>query len=516
MGQKHAGSPVQGRVYLVGSGPGEEGLFTLRGKELLEAADVVVYDRLGAQGVLHWARPDAERIDVGKHAGFHPVPQQEIQHILIERARAGKRVVRLKGGDPYVFGRGGEEGEALRRAGIAFEVVPGVSSAISGPAYAGIPLTYRNEARSFHVITAHRANDAQIDYEALAHVNGTLVFLMGLAELDHIMEGLRSAGMPEETPVAVISHATLPSQRTVEGTLLTISGQVRREELEAPALIVVGTVLHHRSALNWFEERPLFGMSFVLFRDADRASASASKIRAQGGRAIVWPLLSLNALEAPEDQTRIEKAIAHLKEMDWIFFTSAQGVRYFFQALLQYTDLRAVAGLRFAVIGEKTAKALREWGIHPDYVSPVAEGVAAAQGLIAHFQETEGVSARPAVLFPRAREGREEVVNVLASGCALTLLPVYETKMTEGEPPELPEEGAVFLFTSSSVVRALMRHKEVLHSEAFRRGMVVAIGPVTEKALRENGIRVDLIADESSIEGMIQKVWEAKHVSTHA
>jgi uroporphyrinogen III methyltransferase/synthase len=485
-----------GCVFLVGAGPGDPGLATERAVECLRQADCVVYDRLANERLLAHARPDAERLYVGKEAGRHALRQEEINQLLVTKASEGKVVCRLKGGDPYVFGRGGEEAEACRAAGIPFVVVPGVTSAIAVPAYAGIPVTHRGVATSFAVVTGHEdPTKAQsgIRWEHLARGVDTLIFLMGVENLAQIVAQLRAHGRPAETPVALIRWGTLPRQETLVGTLDDIVAQVQQTGFRSPAVTVVGEVVRLREALRWFDTRPLFGLRVLVTRAREQASALVAQLEAQGAEAIEFPTIRLQPLAWEED----------VAGYDWILFTSANGVRYFFERLRALgQDARAIGPARLGAIGPATAAALEGLSLRVDFVPDqfVAERV------VEQFPEDP---AGKRVLIPRARAAREVLPERLAErGARVRVLPVYEnvpdTSAAEALRARLAEGGIdLVTFTSASTVRNLV---EAIGAQALAGVPAACIGPITAEAARAAGLCVEFVAAEHTIPGLVQAI----------
>ncbi len=370
MSQRDKATARRGMVYLVGAGPGDPGLITQRGLELIRRADCVVYDYLANPALLQEADPRAEMIYVGKKGGDHTLPQAEINRLLVDRARAGKKVVRLKGGDPYLFGRGGEEAEELVQAGIPFEMVPGVSSALAVPAYAGIPLTHRRHASLVSLITGHEDPTkpaSAIPWEVLARSPGTLVFLMGVKNLPEISQQLLKHGKDPATPAAVIHRGTTLAQRTVVGTLADIAARVQEAGLTAPAIIVVGSVVELRPQLNWFETRPLWGKRILVTRTRRQASAFSALLREYGALCLEAPTIEIGP---PDDEYEgLDQALHRLEEYQWLVFTSPNGVEAFFQRLFASgRDLRAVGRCRLAAIGVATAQVLKRCGLIADVI----------------------------------------------------------------------------------------------------------------------------------------------------
>jgi len=516
-----------GTVYLVGAGPGDPGLITVAGLQRLNEADVIVYDRLVSEALLKEARPDAELIFVGKIAG-ESHDQEAINRLLIKKAREAKRVVRLKGGDPFVFGRGGEEAEALREAGILFEVVPGVTSAVAVPAYAGIPVTHRGLASTFAMITGHEdpeKPELSIDWAKLATAVDTLVFLMGTKTLPEIAEKMIAHGRGPDTPAAVIRWGTTPEQRTVTGTLGNIAARVEEAGISPPAITVVGEVVRLREKLSWFENRPLFGKRVLITRTRRQASTLARLLASEGAIPIELPAIEI---EPSADGAAVGAAIDELVagRYGWAVFTSANGVELWFEHLRERgLDARAFAATKVAAIGPATAEALREGGIVPDLVPEEYVAEAVVEALAARLAETtlparpeapEGSSGAttPRILVPRAESARPELVEGLRSlGCQVDEVTLYRAAVPETAPAEalsLLRDGAIDIvtFTSSSTVRNLAALLNG-HIETLREPMVACIGPITAKTADELGLRVDVVASEYTVEGLVQAIANA-------
>jgi uroporphyrinogen III methyltransferase/synthase len=499
---------ANGFVSLVGAGPGDPGLLTLHGAKALGAADVVIYDYLANPALLALARPEAEQIYVGKRAGCHTLAQGEINALLVERALAGQRVARLKGGDPFVFGRGGEEALALVAAGVPFEVIPGVTSAVAAPAYAGIPVTHRGLASSFAVVTGHRDPEQEgsaIDWSRLATGVDTLVFLMGVGTLPRIVEQLVAHDRPSETPVALVRWGTTPDQQTVTGTLADIVEKVRVAGLKPPAVTVVGAVAGLREHLHWFEDRPLFGQRVLVTRTREQASVLSARLRALGAEAVELPTIRI---EPPDDWAPVDGAIAALPSYDWIVFTSVNGVRFFWERLARARlDARALHGLGLAAIGPATAAELAAHGLQADYVPGeyVAEAVAAGLG------DVRGQR----ILLPRADIARPALAELLRQGGADVIeVTAYRTLQARAEPKELRDRLAgitVATFTSSSTVRslaAMLHDAGVDLGHVLERATVACIGPVTAQTAREMGLTVHAVASEYTIDGLVNAILE--------
>jgi uroporphyrinogen III methyltransferase / synthase len=487
-----------GVVYLVGAGPGEPGLMTARSLELIAAADSIFYDRLIPPGALAGARDDAELVYVGKRPGIPSVPQEEIGERLVEAARAGRGVVRLKGGDPFVFGRGGEEGEALREAGVEFEVVPGVTAGVAATAYAGIPVTHRDDASAVAFVTGHEDPDkpeSALDWDALARFPGTLVFYMGVRRLPENAAALIEAGRDPAEPAAAIEKGTMDGQRTVVATLGTIAEAVEREGVGAPALIVVGAVAARREQLGWLERRPLHGRRVVVTRARAQASALAATLRDLGAEVVELPAIRI---EPRLSGTEVRDAVAGIGDYSLVCLTSPNGVRLLFEALAEVgRDARALAGAAVAAIGPGTARALAEHGIAADVVPErfVAEALVEALAGI----EVEGRR----VLVARAAEARDVLPDALRErGAEVDVVALYETVREEPDPDAVEAaRGADYVsFTSSSTVANLT---EALGDRFPAGARVVSIGPVTSEAARAAGLRVDVEAERHDVDGLI-------------
>ena len=481
----------KGRVALIGAGPGDAGLFTLRGRELLEAADCVVYDRLVGDGVLAMMPESAEKINVGKTGGGHQTPQREIEEILVTKALEGKKVARLKGGDPFLFGRGGEEIEALNQAGIPFEVVPGVTSATGGPACAGIPVTHRGLARSVHIITAHTKEGtiAPLDYEALAKLDGTLIFLMGASSVGEICASLTAAGLSPETPAAAVENATTAAQRVLSGTLAALTSICEEKKLQSPALIMVSAVTALSEAFAWKKFLPLSGLKVIVTRPRERAGRLSSLLRSRGAEVVELPCIKTR---------RIEAALPPLSDFDWLGFTSITGVEAFFAQLAdEGRDIREAAGAKTAAIGPATAEALRSRGIAVDLMPEVYDGLHLAQALSV-------AASGEKLLMLRAKEGSRELTEALeASGLAFTELPLYET--LPEKPAAVPEKADCALFTSASTVRAF---RAAMSPETVT--TACCIGAQTAAAARSSGFNNVITASQATLESLIDALEDYK------
>lgn len=492
-----------GTVYLVGAGPGDPGLITLRGAELLNQADVVLYDRLVDDRLLRGVRPDADVTYVGKLPGAESTQQAQITARMIERARAGKSVVRLKGGDPFVFGRGAEEALALAEANVPFEVVPGITSAIAAPAYAGIPLTHRQMASSFTVVSGSEdpsKEDSLIDWPTIASGSGTLVVLMGWDSLGRTIGQLTTNGMPLQTPAALVQWGTETYQRTVEGTLENVLERGKEEGLQPPVVAIFGPVVELRRKIQWFDNRPLHGRRILVTRAREQAGSLSDLITAAGGEPVELPTIQI---VPPSDDSPLQEAARRISSYQWLVLTSANAVDALFQALnKEGLDARALSGVQVAAIGPATADALARYGVHADCVPAryVSEAL---------LDELKGrVQPGDTVLHPRAESGREVVVEGLtALGATVHQVAAYRTVVPEGaeeRAKELLTSGQidVVTFASSSSVRNLV---ELLGGDVTPlNGLAVAcIGPITEGTARELGLQVQIQTREHTIPGLV-------------
>lgn len=496
-----------GAVYLVGAGPGDPELVTLKGIERLKRCDTVVYDSLSSDRLLEYVPEACEKIYVGKRAGCHSMKQEEINRILVEKAREGHTVVRLKGGDPFVFGRGGEEVDALSKAGIPYEIVPGVTSAVAALSSAGIPATHRAVSRSFHVMTGHtlalESGEGCVlppDFEAFAKLSGTLIFLMGLGSLPAIAKGLLKSGKSKTTPAAVIENGTLPEQRAVRGTLDTIVDEAVKAQIGTPAIIVVGEVaaLHMESTLK----KPLKGVRVGVTGTPNFTSGLIKLLEENGANAECVCGLSMKSYV---DSDRMRQAYEELDKYTWIAFTSANAVRLFIGGLLQNNrDYRALGNLHFATVGKGTARELRQYGFQSDYTPDRYTVQDLADGL------TGFLSTNDRILIPRSSGGSPELTWVLDSrGILYDDLILYDVVSVKNSPEDLPEQLSdldYLTFASASGVEAFFEDLTSTGREALSRLKVVCIGDITAKALKEHGRESDVTADEFSIPGMLEAI----------
>ena len=496
---------MTGMVYLVGAGPGDARLLTLRAAELIGKADVVALDALVSKDIAAMIPKTTEVVYVGKRAAAHALPQDQINQLLVDEAKKGKMVVRLKGGDPFVFGRGGEEAEELLAAGVPVEIVPGISSSIAGPAYAGIPVTHRAYATSVTLVTAHEADSGStgIKWPALAQLDGTIVFMMGFANLPTICHKLIEHGMSGDRGCAVISKATRLDQRTVVGTLRNIEAQVAEAKLETPALIVVGDVVQLHETLNWWETRPLYGKRVVVTRAREQASELKRLLEDAGAQVLQFPTIEIAPPPSWESLDRVIES-----RYDWLVFTSTNGVESFFQRLYAAgKDVRALAGTRIAAVGSSTAADLRARGVNPDLVP---ERFISTELLPLLAEDQTGI--RTAVV--RAEEGRDELITELRRrGGTVDLAVAYRTVAVDEGLDELrtlieADQVDMVTFTSASTVDNFFAKLNP------GRALIVSIGPTTTEAIRKHGRTPDVEAKNATIPAMRDAVVAARSLAT--
>ncbi len=503
-----------GKVYLVGAGPGDPGLITVRGKQLLERAEVVVYDYLASTRLLKHIPKDAELVYAGKKGGVqHTHTQEEINQMLVDYALSGKIVVRLKGGDPFIFGRGGEEVQELAAQGIPFEVVPGVTSATAAATYAGIPITHRDYTASVAFITGHEdptKEKTNIDWPKLATGAGTLVIYMGIKNLPIIVEKLLTNGRHPKTPVAIVRWASTPEQESVVGTLETIVERVRETGIKPPSLIIVGEVVKLRDTIDWFEKRPLFGKRIIVTRTREQASDLVAGLEEAGAYCLEYSTINIQ----PTDSYDIlDSELERLNEYHWIIFTSLNGVEYFFNRLhARGMDARNLKGPGIAVVGKSTAELLLKYGIRADLIPTTFTGEGLAESLL-----DQGVEGRN-ILIPRAEQSREILPETLrGAGARVTVAPVYKNVQPQGRKDVLRAEletGKVNMvtFTSSSTVTNFLTMVDALNQEELERLLagvkIAAIGPITAKTVTDNGLKVDVQPDTFTIPAMIQAILD--------
>jgi uroporphyrinogen III methyltransferase/synthase len=533
---------VIGRVYLVGAGPGDPGLLTIKGLDLIRRADVIVYDRLVHPAILKHASPNAELIYAGKKSADHTMKQDEINRLLVEKASEGKTVVRLKGGDPFVFGRGGEEAEALVEAGIPFEVVPGVTSAVAAPAYAGIPVTHRDFCSAVTIATGHRRDDGETEDDRQqttdctgrppsplvslrqirlrrkgegqgegesdasdgSDMSDTRVFLMGVENLPNIVSELVKNGRDPSTPVALIRWGTRPEQETLVGTLADIVAKAREADFKSPAVTVVGEVVRLREKLRWFDNRPLFGKRVLVTRSREQASELSELLREQGAEPIEFPVIRISP---PESFDELDAALERIENYDWLLFTSANGVWAVVARLLELgRDIRWLKGPKIGAIGPKTAESIACLGIGVDFMPSkfVAESV------VEEFPEDPSGKR---ILIPRAKEAREVIPEKLAErGAQVDVVTAYRTESDASDRSdrirEMLDSGDIDIitFTSSSTVKNFVN----LVGASVPEGVKIAcIGPITAQTAESLGLKPDIVSEEHTIEGLVQALVAA-------
>jgi uroporphyrinogen III methyltransferase / synthase len=501
-----------GKVYLVGAGPGDPGLITVRGKSLLQRAEVVVYDYLAGKRLLKHAPSSAELIYVGKKGGVqHSHTQEEINQMLVDQAMQGKMVVRLKGGDPFIFGRGGEEVQRLFAAGVPFEVVPGVTSATAAATYAGIPITHRDYTASVAFLTGHEdptKENSGINWEKLATAVGTLVIYMGIKNLPIIVANMIKYGRDPKTPVAVVRWASTPEQRSVVGTLENISQVVKDADIKPPSLIIIGEVVSLRSTIDWYEKRPLFTKKIIVTRTREQASDLVAGLEEFGADCLEYSTINIQPVDSYEV---LDGELERLNEYHWILFTSLNGVKYFFERLYgKGLDARNLKGPEIAVVGKSTADLLLKYGVHADLIPSVFTGEGLAESLL-----DRGVEGRN-ILIPRALQGPELLPETLrGAGAQVTVAPVYQNSPVQGDKEFLRSEllkGGVDMvtFTSSSTVRnflALLDDGDEGELKNLMAGVkIAAIGPITAKTVTDSGLRVDVQPEMHTIPAMIEAI----------
>lgn len=517
---------MTGKVYLIGAGPSDVGLLTIKGKEILQKAQVVVYDRLVGAGILALIPEEAEVIDVGKRAGNHTMPQEKINQLLLEKAQQGKQVVRLKGGDPFLFGRGGEELELLLEHDIPFEIIPGVTSAISVPAYNGIPVTHRDYTSSVHIITGHKKQGErlELDFEALVRLKGTLVFLMGVFALSDICKGLIDAGMESDMPAAVLQQGTTAGQKKIIATVATLSQEVKKQGIQTPAIIVVGKVCALGNSLGWYEKKPLFGKKILVTRPKERSGTLSGKLREAGAEVVEMP--AIKTVSIPNNK-RLEEELPHLNEYQYLAFTSPAGVNVFFDTLRQQgKDIRSIGTAKIASIGAGTRRELEQRGLFCDLIPEIYDGE--------HLGILLGETAQKGekILIPRAKEGNQQLLSEIAkrTEAEITDLPIYETVY---EPARfLPEHIDMAVFTSASTVRGFaqavnqqsLQEAQPVHTEKqqslqevqpvhakmqtgkfmdISKIQAVCIGKQTQAAAKELGMNT-ITAREATIDSLVE------------
>ena len=497
-----------GTVYLVGAGPGDLGLVTFRAKELISQADVLVYDYLVHPELVKWCRPECEVVYVGKKAGFHAVPQEEIEALLVKHAKAGKRVVRLKGGDPFVFGRGGEEARTLSKDNIPFEVIPGVTAALAAGAYSGIPLTQRNTSSSLIFLTGHEdpaKHELQIDWRSYGALkNTTLAIYMGMGHLQQITSELVAGGMAPATPAAVVQWASLGRQRSVVGTVSDLVERVEKAGLGSPAIIFVGEVVRAHEQIDWFEHLPLFGRRVAITRTRDQNSELRDKLETLGAEVLELPLITVTK---DVDKHTLVEILSELGTYDWIVFTSANGVRFFFEEFFKgYDEIRNLGMLRFACVGQATAREIEKYKLKVECMPQTATGESLADALAA-----TGSLDSAKVIVVCGNLNRDTLVKKLEAARGIVdRLPLYKTEKTDltNDPhaDDFRQKGAdAILFASSSAVQSFAEQAGTLKlAPNAKRPLAGSIGPQTSETMKKLGMPIDFEAAKPSLDALIQ------------
>lgn len=496
----------KGFVALIGAGPGDAGLLTLRGKDLLDIADVVVYDRLVSKDVLNMIPQNARKINVGKKSSNHLIPQEEINKILLNEALKGNRVVRLKGGDPYVFGRGGEELELIEKHNIPFEVVPGITSAIAVPSFAGIPVTHRDYCSSLHIITGHKKKNLplDIDFDALVRTKGTLVFLMSVASLEDIINGLIDAGANKDTSVAIIENGTTPNQRKIVSNLDNICVDAKDYKIKSPAIIVVGDVSSLANDYDWFSNRPLFGRTIIVTRPVESKGTLSKKLRILGAEVFEFPCIKIEELL---DKEKLNEAIRKINEYSWLVFTSKNGVRIFFATLSSHNlDSRILGNIKIAVVGSQTARELNKYGLRADLIPEVFDGHHLGEEL------AQITTNQDNILLLRAENGSEDITNILESfERKYKDVGLYKTVNISDYVDEIEKnistrDKLYVTFTSASTVEGFVSN---IKTESLSKITGVCIGNQTAKKADEYNINY-IVSESATIDSMITRLLEVK------
>ncbi len=498
----------KGKVYLIGAGPYAVGLVSLAAIKLIQRADVIVYDYHANPHLLEYARADAELIYVGKKASSHTLLQDQINELLVQKAGEGKSVARLKGGDPFVFGRGGEECQMLAEHDVPFEIIPGITSAIAAPAYAAIPITHRDYASTVTFITGHESDEKTqeaINYDALATIGGTLVFLMGVKNLEYIAERLQANGLPGNTPAALIQWGTAPFQKTITSTIKDIAINARKEGIKPPAILVVGQVVKLREQIMWLEKKPLFAKKVIVTRAPDQSRRLKELLEYHGAEVITIPTIQTVPIRPNEP---LHQAITELEQFNWIIFTSINGVKIFFDEISKHGyDARHLCMNSVAAVGEKTAEELADRGIKPDLV-PKEEF--SSRGLLKAFKDLN-MQQKTRILIPRAAEAPSELPGGLREmGAEVLVIPIYKTVIRDDQKAKIgglwdKDEQYICTFTSSSTVNNFMSLVSKEHIKHCRSKIKAAcIGPVTAKTAREHGLQVIVEAKRYTAEGLVE------------
>ena len=502
-------SMKKGKVWLVGAGPSDAGLFTLKGKSLLEQADVVMYDSLVGDGILSMIHSGVKLINVGKRAGQTHMSQEQINKVLLDEALTGNRVVRLKGGDPFLFGRGGEELELLKENSIPYEIVPGITSAIAVPAYAGIPVTHRDYCSSVHIITGHKkdSDKPEIDFEALVRLKGTLVFLMGIGSLEYICNSLIQAGMNPNTPAAVLEKGTTADQRRVVTDLITLPEEAEHNSIKTPAIIVVGEVCSLADEFHWAEDRELGGAAVIVTRPQEHSSKLSERLRGLGAEVLEIPAIKTVEIE---NNSRLDTALGNIGKYSWVVFTSQAGVEIFFKRLISNSiDIRKLAGIKFAVIGSATKKAVEEHGVFIDCVPDTFDTGSLGKAL------SGLVKPGDRLLIPRAKIGSSELTDELSkAGIAFDDIPVYDTVSSACEALNLKsiiinKKSLYVAFTSASTVKGFVEATGISDYSSIK---AVCIGKQTAGEAGKYGMQT-YISDEITVDSLADKIAQLHRLS---
>jgi len=500
---------MTGKVFLIGAGPGDPGLITRKAVECIENCDVIVYDYLASPALLSIASRQAQQIYVGKKGGDHTMKQEQINQLIVDKALEGQTVCRLKGGDPYIFGRGGEEAEILKAHDIPFEVVPGITAGIAAPAYAGIPLTHRKMTSTLAFVTGHEdptKSESSIHWPSLAKGIGTLVFYMGVKQLPGIVSQLLKHGKPKDTPVALVRWGTTTQQQTVTGCLENIVEIVQKAGLRAPAIIVVGEVVSLRAQLDWFEQKPLFGKTIVVTRARRQASDLVRQLNELGAECIECPTIEI---VPPDENQPMKQAIENLSTYDWLVFTSVNGVLHFFNQLFEMgKDVRALGHLKLCTIGPVTAQQLMDYGLKTDILPKTYR----AESVVQAFEKTNMRDKR--VLLPRAKEARTVLPHALREmGAIVDEITAYKTIAVKGHDKEIVSrihhaDIHMVTFTSSSTVNNFCNiFPDSINNYLFKKQVCIAsIGPITSETAQKNGLKVSVEAEEYTIPGLVKAI----------
>jgi uroporphyrinogen III methyltransferase / synthase len=501
----------KGKVYLVGAGPGDAGLITVRGAQLLSIADCIIYDRLANPLLLRYAKNDAEIIEAGKRAGSHSYKQHEINELLVDKAKVGKTIVRLKGGDPVIFGRGAEEASSLAEAGIEFEFVPGITAAVGAAEYAGIMLTHRDYSSAVAFVTGHEADDKQasgINWKTLAKFEGTLVFYMGVGNLESISKELVKNGMSADMPAAVVADATLPSQRIVTAKIADIAQAAIDENIKPPAILIVGCAAQPDMSLSWFVRKPLFGQCVVATRDVDGNAELAEKVLRQGGLPLEFTAIEMKSLTETGD---FPNALKHIGSYDWVVFTSSNGVEIFFEKLAKEgKDARIFKKACIAAIGDITARRLKDFGIVADFVPDVFTG----RELAKQLTRFENLKSRKVLLLRSAIASKELADALKKAGAAVDDVALYTTQTAKNDATAIIDaiqnDRADWLtFTSSSSVRGFFEQVEI-KSVKKARLRIASIGPATTEQLKKLGLKIAVEAKPHTTDGLVDAMCKFK------